>query len=671
MKNLLARLSRAAALGGLFLSIQPVLAQGTAFTYQGQLNDGGSPANGLYDFQFSLSNLPSGGSQVGSTIPALALGVTNGLFATNLDFGAVFTGNPTWLAISVRSNGVGSYMPLTPLQELTPAPYAIFANTASNLSGSLPAAQIIGPLLLAQLPPTVSLLSDPGSGNFFAGQNAGNPALSGAGNTGVGFETLPFISTGQFNSAQGYYALLDNGVGSFNTANGAFALEYNTTGSNNTGTGAYALSAYNVPLYVTGGGNTADGAYALAGNESGYNNTGVGFQALQNNTNGFDNVAVGVDALQLLNSGSANFFNTAVGAYTMQTMTSGYYNTGLGAYSLYSLTNGDFNLALGLDAGYYLLNGGNNIYIGNYGAATDNNVTRIGQGQTATYISSWNGSFDNGVLSLEQNDTNNGLVYAATGLIAVPGGAGAFLYGFNGGALGTVVPNAINLSWDYSGDVWVSNNLSTSSLTVRGNFAQITGANAFNGAGPIDAYIGGNGSGSDVQIGSMNSSISNVAFYNWGNSTYMHIFCSAITIEGGADLAEPFAVSSPSGEIPQGSVMVIDDENPGRLKVSSRPYDTRVAGVLSGANGVHPGIQMQQQGLIEGGKNVALTGRVYVQADTSNGPIKPGDLLTTSATPGHAMKVTDHARASGAILGKAMTGLSEGRGLVLVLVTLQ
>jgi hypothetical protein len=60
-----------------------------------------------------------------------------------------------------------------------------------------------------------------------------------------------------------------------------------------------------------------------------------------------------------------------------------------------------------------------------------------------------------------------------------------------------------------------------------------------------------------------------------------------------------------------------------------------------------------------------------VLADASNGPIEPGDLLTTSSAPGQAMKVTDHARAQGAILGKAMTGLSEGNGMVLVLVALQ
>jgi hypothetical protein len=118
-------------------------------------------------------------------------------------------------------------------------------------------------------------------------------------------------------------------------------------------------------------------------------------------------------------------------------------------------------------------------------------------------------------------------------------------------------------------------------------------------------------------------------------------------------------------------VVVIDDKNPGQLKLSDQPYDPHVAGVVSGANGIQPGIQMQQQGLLEGGKNVALTGRVYVQADTSNGSIKPGDLLTTSSAPGRAMRVSDHLRAQGAILGKAMSGLSAGNGMVLVLVTLQ
>ncbi len=142
-----------------------------------------------------------------------------------------------------------------------------------------------------------------------------------------------------------------------------------------------------------------------------------------------------------------------------------------------------------------------------------------------------------------------------------------------------------------------------------------------------------------------------------------------LRITGGADLAEPFQMKEE--ELEKGTVVVIDDEHPGRLKRSTGAYDTRVAGIISGANGVNPGIALHQEGVIEGGQNVALSGRVYVHAEATGAPIKPGDLLTTSDTPGHAMKVTDHAKSQGAILGKAMSSLSEGTGMVLVLVTLQ
>jgi hypothetical protein len=140
-----------------------------------------------------------------------------------------------------------------------------------------------------------------------------------------------------------------------------------------------------------------------------------------------------------------------------------------------------------------------------------------------------------------------------------------------------------------------------------------------------------------------------------------------LTITGGCDLAEPFPVEDVASK---GAVLVIDDDYPGRLKLSQHAYDTRVAGIISGANGVNAGISLQQDALGTG-QNVALSGRVYVQADASYGPIRAGDLLTTSDTPGYAMKVTDHGRAQGAILGKAMGSLSQGKGLVLVLVTLE
>jgi len=159
----------------------------------------------------------------------------------------------------------------------------------------------------------------------------------------------------------------------------------------------------------------------------------------------------------------------------------------------------------------------------------------------------------------------------------------------------------------------------------------------------------------------------NYKFYDTGLDCDGFVSCTVLQVKG-ADLAEPFQVSTK--DIPKGSVVVIDEENPGQLKLSRQAYDTRVAGILSGANGVNPGITLTQESLGVG-QNVALSGRVYAFADAANGPIRPGDLLTTSATPGHVMKVTDHARAQGAILGKAMSGLPEGKGMVLVLVSLQ
>jgi hypothetical protein len=142
-----------------------------------------------------------------------------------------------------------------------------------------------------------------------------------------------------------------------------------------------------------------------------------------------------------------------------------------------------------------------------------------------------------------------------------------------------------------------------------------------------------------------------------------------LEITGGSDLAEPFPVAGP---VEPGMVVAIAPEHPGHLRLAAGAYDRTVVGVVSGANGVNPGLIMQQEGSVAAGSQpVALSGRVYVWADASYGAIQPGDLLTTSSTPGHAMKVTDFSRAQGAILGKAMSGLEEGRGLVLVLVSLQ
>ncbi|MGH9853547.1 MAG: hypothetical protein ACREBD_27220 [Blastocatellia bacterium] len=152
-----------------------------------------------------------------------------------------------------------------------------------------------------------------------------------------------------------------------------------------------------------------------------------------------------------------------------------------------------------------------------------------------------------------------------------------------------------------------------------------------------------------------------------------------LQITGGADFAENFEVNAEKADddamtakVEAGMVVSIDPASPGKLQLSAQAYDRRVAGIISGAGGVKPGMIMSQEGTLAHGKYpVALSGRVYCWVDATQGAVEPGDLLTTSSTPGHAMKAADAGRAHGAIIGKAMTGLKEGKGLVLVLVTLQ
>jgi len=143
-----------------------------------------------------------------------------------------------------------------------------------------------------------------------------------------------------------------------------------------------------------------------------------------------------------------------------------------------------------------------------------------------------------------------------------------------------------------------------------------------------------------------------------------------LQILGGADIVEGFDTSDKETHAP-GTVVVIDDKHAGHLRASRDPYDTKVAGVVSGAGGVAAGIRLGQDGALDGETPVAMTGRVYVKCSTENGAIRPGDLLTTSATRGHAMRASDRERRAGAVIGKAMSALDGETGLVLVLVNLQ
>src|ERR687894_2671704 len=131
----------------LLVAAHTALAQGSAFTYQGRLTDGGAPPTGTYELEFKLFDAASGGTQQPQPSPvtvqftgAQAVAVVNGVFTVQLDFGAgAFPGAARYLEVGVRRAGDASFTTLSPRQPISSTPYAIrsvSAGTAANLSGS-------------------------------------------------------------------------------------------------------------------------------------------------------------------------------------------------------------------------------------------------------------------------------------------------------------------------------------------------------------------------------------------------------------------------------------------------------------------------------------------------------------------------------------------------------
>ena len=135
-----------------------------------------------------------------------------------------------------------------------------------------------------------------------------------------------------------------------------------------------------------------------------------------------------------------------------------------------------------------------------------------------------------------------------------------------------------------------------------------------------------------------------------------------------ADCAEDFDIAD-GARVEPGTVMVLGDE--GALHQSNLPYDKRVAGVISGAGDYKPGIVLDKRPSRHQRQPVALLGKVYCKVDAQYASIEVGDLLTTSATPGHAMKVSEPLQAFGTVIGKALRQLSGGQGLIPILIALQ
>jgi hypothetical protein len=637
---------------------------GTAINYQGYLTDKNKSATGLYDFTLKLYDAATGGSLAGSpnTINLTAVPVTNGLFSVALDFGATaFQGDARWLDISVAPNGSSTFTALTPRTQLRPGAYSLFATQADTAAtANAVAANGVGGMAIQNSSITANKLAP---GVVVNSINGLHDAVTLS--VGAGLTLTPSGNTLTLGTSGGGWSLGGNsgttaGVNFLGTTDHQ-PLELHAYGdralrlaseSRTTGSGQFQVSTFGIN--VLGGyaenaiGSDVIGA-TIAGGGFGFGNlispeqhanfVGADFGSIgggadnvvtakygvvpggQNNiVEGQNSFAAGkyagalhdgcfvwndaTAAVPWLVGGTFHYDNETTAANQFRVLASGgvYFRHGIEGVNIdqANLNNGGVNYSLRFGAGSgeaigsKRTSGGNQWGLDFY-TSFANRMTIQNDGSMRVY--------DNNIYLRGGSDSNHGLAYRNT--VAGIFFDGPFLWGYNGGALGTVAPDEVSLAWDYVGNVWISNNCSVATLTIR----------------------------------------------------------------GGADVAEPFQMTEQ--EIEKGSVVVIDEEHAGQLKRSTQAYDTRVAGIVSGANGIKPGIALKQEGALDQGENVALSGRVYVKADAGFGAIKPGDLLTTSPTPGHSMRVSDAARAQGAILGKAMSSLREGKGMVLVLVTLQ
>jgi hypothetical protein len=403
--------------GGIVTGINPTSA-GSNYSSAPTVTLSPPPPNIAYTTFWSNDGTSSAGSEPAT---AVSLPVTNGLLMVAL--GDTTLANMTPINTSLFSqpnlqlriwfnDGTNGPAELNPIQNLTPAPYAIVAQSASSLVGTLPAMQLSGVVSNAQLANnSISVNAGTGLGGGGAVALGGSTTLNNTGvlsitgdaditasatngavilgSTATNADTTNTIvkrdGSGNFSAGTITLAGALNMVNAQdNTAVGSGALGNNTVGADNTASGWEALYSN-----TTGSNNTANGWQALYSNTNGYENTASGFLALYNNTTGYQNTTSGGYALYHNTNGSDN---TANGWVALLSNTSGSNNTAHGAYALFDNTTGGYNTANGVSALYYNMTGSSNSASGAY--ALYNNST--GSGNTA-----------NGVSALAGNNSGN------------------------------------------------------------------------------------------------------------------------------------------------------------------------------------------------------------------------------------------------------------------------
>jgi hypothetical protein len=618
-------------------------------SYQGRLLEDDAPVTGSRNMVFRLYSDGTCATQVGSNIVKNGVQVTGGLFSVELGVThSDFNGQGLWLEVEVDGTAMGC-------QEILPVPYALSLRPGAKIDD------------------TASTI------NFNRYQLVPFPTIT----------THKYGIEAEVDGSYSYaYGLWGSATATDGTAYGVFGM---TGNSDPPAAGVYGEGGH---YGVSGKGDAfgVNGEGLLAG-VRGYNDSGHGVIGIAADTSGQHYGVWG---------SSSSSTEDSSGVFGKSTATSGQtYGVRGESDSTTAGSAGVSGKATAASGQTYGVSGRSDSPTGAgvYGFASSQGVLGESDSSSGIGVRGKNSSTDSdsdgigvqgssyygiGVLGLG----GNGVGVRGEGLdvgVYADSTSGTGVYAESDSGVGVhAISNSDTALWaQTSGGVAGVDARNTGG--GHGVYAESAGP----GGGGAAVYAQANGADGIALWGNSNSTDATLVVVNDGTGDLIRGFGSGwnfgfrvendgrttvpvLAITGGSDLSEQFDVTAAGGEVAPGLVACIDAKHPGKLLVCTNAYDRTVAGVVSGAGGIEPGMVMGQQGSpADGAYPVALTGRVYVWADASTGPIQAGDLLTTSDTAGHVMRVSDYEQAQGAIIGKAMSSLDEGQGLILVLVSLQ
>lgn len=521
-------------------------AQTTTFTYQGSLKSAGVAATGSYDFEFALFDALSGGSQVGSTITALAVPVTGGAFSVPLNFGSQYPGADRYLEIRVRSAGGGAFTILVPRQQVSSSPYSVksvSADTALNATqfGGLAPTDFVrnsttqqtanlnisgngtiggdltvaGSLSLnivnAQTQYNLGgnrLISTPATDNLFVGIGAGTANTTSFFNSFFGKNAGAANTTGGYNSFFGSSSGLANSTGGDNSFFGTSSGQSNTTGNQNSFFGSQAgfsnttggnsfFGAYSGYLTTSGDSNSFFGAQTGQLNTTGFSNTFMGAYSGSSNTTGNTNSFFGRDAGFTNSTGSLNsFFGRSAGYLN----TTGSNNSFFGVNAGQTNATGGFNSFFGDSSGFGNTNGASNSFFGNNSGkanSTGSDNAFFGSNAGASNTVSNNSFFGSGAGNTNTIGIGNAFFGYYAGGANVDGQRNSF-FGHRSGLTNTAGSFNVFVGQDAGANNSTgSNNTAVGAISAGGccNFVMTGSDNSFFGSG----------SGGQNTLGSANS----------------------------------------------------------------------------------------------------------------------------------------------------------------------